>query len=193
MNKIPTLFARNHETDHLVRDELNPDAEWVAAGEGEATVKLDGTCCMVKMGKLYRRYEVKKGKPTPADFEPAAATDPITGKTVGWRPVGDDPGDKWHREAWETWTDNDVARSDGTYELIGPKVQKGVEGVLQHILVPHGNTIIFQAPRTFDAIRQFLSEVNIEGVVWHHPDGRMAKIKAKDFGMKRGPGRPIGV
>ena len=68
-----------------------------------------------------------------------------------------------------------------------------MEGVSKHILVPHGNTIIFQAPRTFDAIRQFLSEVNIEGIVWHHTDGRMAKIKAKDFGMKRGPGRPIGL
>ena len=29
-------------------------------------------------------------------------------------------------------------------------------------------------------------EVNkfLEGVVWHHPDGRMVKIKRKDFGYK---------
>jgi hypothetical protein len=26
---------------------------------------------------------------------------------------------------------------------------------------------------------------NIEGIVWHHSDGRMVKIKAKDFGIKR--------
>jgi hypothetical protein len=26
---------------------------------------------------------------------------------------------------------------------------------------------------------------NIEGIVWHHPDGRMAKLKLRDFGVKR--------
>jgi len=35
---------------------------------------------------------------------------------------------------------------------------------------------------------QFFKERNIEGIVWHHPDGRMAKIKARDFGIKRGRG-----
>ena len=24
----------------------------------------------------------------------------------------------------------------------------------------------------------------VEGIVWHHPDGRMVKIKRKDFGFK---------
>jgi hypothetical protein len=28
--------------------------------------------------------------------------------------------------------------------------------------------------------------IDIEGLVFHHPDGRMAKIKLRDFGMKRG-------
>ena len=27
----------------------------------------------------------------------------------------------------------------------------------------------------------------IEGIVWHHPDGRMAKIKARDFGIQWPP------
>lgn len=27
---------------------------------------------------------------------------------------------------------------------------------------------------------------NVEGVVWHHPDGRMVKIKTRDFGLTRG-------
>ena len=25
---------------------------------------------------------------------------------------------------------------------------------------------------------------NLEGIVWHHPDGRWAKIKRRDFGLK---------
>ena len=38
---------------------------------------------------------------------------------------------------------------------------------------------------TFDGIRDYLRAHDMEGVVWHHPDGRMAKIKARDFGIKR--------
>ena len=43
MKKIISLFQRNYEGDRLVRDELVPGAEWVAAGEGVATRKWDGT------------------------------------------------------------------------------------------------------------------------------------------------------
>ena len=27
------------------------------------------------------------------------------------------------------------------------------------------------------------NRLDIEGIVWHHPDGRMAKIKRRDFGL----------
>ena len=44
-----------------------------------------------------------------------------------------------------------------------------------------------EPPRDFDGLRAFLETAGIEGIVWHHGDGRMAKIKAKDFGLKRAP------
>lgn len=50
-----SLFDSNDSGDKLVRDEV---VEWVIAGEGRATRKLDGTCCMMRGGKLYRRFEV---------------------------------------------------------------------------------------------------------------------------------------
>jgi len=34
-------------------------------------------------------------------------------------------------------------------------------------------------------IRTFLEHAGWEGIVFHHPDGRMAKIKGRDFGLKR--------
>jgi len=36
---------------------------------------------------------------------------------------------------------------------------------------------------TFDTLRRDLSGdcFRYEGVVWHHPDGRMAKLKRRDF------------
>ena len=71
MRKIVSLFHRNYDGDRQVRDELNEEAKWVANGEGVATRKYDGTCCLIRDGKLYKRYEVKPGKNPPESFEPA--------------------------------------------------------------------------------------------------------------------------
>ncbi len=185
MQKIITLFQRNYDGDHLVRDELVPGAEWVAAGEGVATRKWDGTCCLVRDGKLFKRYELRRGKQAPEGFE--AATD--------WVPVGEGPEDRWHREAWELGASRGIAGGrvpDGTYELVGPKVQGNAEGMDEHRLIKHGGHYLFDGgplkfpPTTFHELRAWLAENNdIEGIVWHHPDGRMVKIKLRDFGIKR--------
>lgn len=183
MQKIISLFQRNYDTDRLVRDELTPGAEWVARGEGVATRKYDGTCCLVRGGKLFKRYEVKKGGVLPAEFEAASEVDCVTGKQQGWVPVGDGPEDQYHRAAWNMFPN--YVFPDGTYELIGPKVQGNPENVGNYMLIPHGWGGPIPAPRDFNGIKNFLSTANIEGIVWHHPDGRMVKIKTKDFGLKR--------
>ena len=100
MKKIISLFQRNYDGDRLVRDEIVPGAEWVVSGEGVATRKWDGTCCLIRDGKLYKRYEVKPGGKAPPHFEPANEVDENTGKQQGWLPVGDGPEDRWHREAF---------------------------------------------------------------------------------------------
>src|ERR1019366_8586719 len=99
MQKIISLFQRNYETDHLVREEVVPGAEWVLAGEGVATRKYDGTCCMIKEGILFKRFELKAGKVPPVGFTAAQEPDSVTGEQPGWVPVTLDPTDKWHREA----------------------------------------------------------------------------------------------
>ncbi len=185
MKKIISLYQRNYETDRLVRDEVVPGAEWVLAGEGTATRKWDGTACMVRGGRLYKRYDVKRGRQQPPNFEPAQEPDPVTGHWPGWIPVTDGPDDKWFRDGLA----HDPALPDGTYELVGPKVQGNPERVARHLLVPHGADILQDAPRNFDAMPSYFQAHNIEGIVWHHPDGRMVKIKAKDFGLKRPTGR----
>ena len=175
MQKIISLFQRNYDTDHMVRNEIVPGAEWVLAGEGVATRKYDGTCCMVREGKLYKRHEVKLGKNPPIGFEPATEIDANTGKQRGWLPVGDGPEDAYHREAFE-------AEPDGTYELCGPKVQGNPEAFCEHRLIAHADAEQFaDFPKDFDSIKAALKDAEIEGVVWHHPDGRMVKIKRRDF------------
>ena len=182
MHKIISLFCRNYDGDRLVRNEIVPGAEWVIAGEGTATRKMDGTSCMVRGGKLYKRYDAKRGKAPPNGFEPAQEPDENTGHWPGWIPVGDGPEDRWHREAFANYGDESIP--DGTYELVGPKVQGNPERYTGHVLVRHG-AIQLDAPRDFTGIKAYLAERDIEGIVWHHPDGRMVKIKKKDFGLQR--------
>lgn len=184
MKKIPTIFERDWNGDRSrVLDQVHPVCEWVFAGEGIATRKMDGTCCMIRDGKLFKRQEFKQGQSVPADFE-EAGFDAETGKRVGWRPVGDGPEDKWHRIGLE----NLAGKADGTYELVGPHTQKNPEKYEQDILVPHTVETLALAdapPRDFDGLKAYLADRDIEGIVFHHPDGRRAKIKKRDFGQKR--------
>lgn len=200
MQKIVSLFRRNHDGDRLVRHEVVPGAEWVLAGEGQATRKFDGTCCMVRDGQLYKRYDAKQGKTPPAGFLEAQPPDPVTGHWPGWLAVGMGPEDRWHRQAFEHQRQLGRVRiDDGTYELLGPKVQGNPEAeyvlsqlsdgqaIPMHLLVRHGRYVYADTPRTFDALKAWLAGMDIEGIVWHHPDGRMVKIKKRDFGLPRKP------
>lgn len=182
MKKIPTVFERDWEGDRSrVIDKVHPGCEWVLAGEGTAKRKYDGMCCMLRGGNLFKRRELRSGDAPPPNFEQVDC-DQETGKIIGWVPVGDGPEDKWFREC-------DLAGlGDGTYELLGPKVQGNVEKRTAHVLQRHDMARTYPgAPRTFEELRAWLIGQDIEGLVFHHPDGRMAKIKLKDFGLKRAP------
>ena len=181
MQKIISLFKRDYEGTRLVYDELVPGSEWVQAGEGVATVKWDGTSCMVKDGVLYRRYDAKQGKTPPQGFIPTQDADPVTGHWPGWVACQrKNPADRWHFEAF----DASSGGLEGTYELVGPKVQGNPYGFALHRLILHGDTQLPAAPRSFNAIKAYF-ETNpaYEGIVWHHPDGRMVKVKRKDMGL----------
>ncbi len=196
MKKIPTIFERDWNGDKsLVVDQINPAAQWVFDGEGVATRKIDGTCCLVKDGKLWKRREIKPGKEAPSDFV-LADHDEVTGKKMGWVPVGDGPDDAAHREAWDSmeWVSSIKLDQEFTCELLGPKIQGNPERCDKHILIAHSAMLPYVAaterlqllvPRTFDDLRAWLEGKDMEGIVFHHPDGRMAKIKLRDFGLKR--------
>lgn len=187
MKKIISLFQRNYDGDRLVRDEVVPGAEWVLAGEGTPTRKWDGTCVKIENGRMWKRYEVKKGKTPPPGFVAANDVDPTTGKQQGWLRAGDGPDDRWHREALANNDAEAADYPDGTYELVGPKVQGNPDGFGRLTLVPHGAERLSGVPCTFEGIRDYLLQHNlIEGIFWHRDNGDMVKIKARDFGLKRG-------
>ena len=181
MKKIPSLFIRDFDNNpRYVTTNINPVAQWVIDGEGTATRKYDGTCCLIEGGQLWKRYEVKKGKEAPYGFK-LADKDEKTGKQQGWVEVGNDSNDKWHREAFAL-----KDYEDGTYELVGPKVQGNPELYEQHELIKHSEATTLSFPRDYESIKKMMKLTTFEGVVWHHPDGRMVKIKKKDFDYSQG-------
>lgn len=139
---------------------------------------------------MWKRYEVKPGKTPPPGFRPANDVDETTGKQQGWLLAVDAPENRWHHEAFAP--NGEPLYEDGTYELVGPKINGNPDGFTRHRLIRHGSSWAgdggwpVDIPRDYDGIKQWLTDNDIEGIVWHHPDGRMVKIKGKDFGLKRG-------
>ncbi len=188
MKKIPSVFVRDFAGDpRFVLPQVTQGCEWVIAGEGVPTRKRDGTACMVDTdGKLWRRYDAKGGKQPPVGFMPAQDPDPTTHHWPGWLPVGDGPQDRWYHDApWPT--------EPGTYELCGPKFQTNAERLTKHTFFRHGAEIFPVFPRVgeltgapcevvYEAFKAAFHQLMMEGIVWHHPDGRMAKLKRSDFG-----------
>jgi hypothetical protein len=186
VQEIPTLFLYEPPTGKrwLVTPEVNPECAWVLAGEGRPTLKWDGTACLARNGLLFRRHRHREeqGDPPPGWLHWSLDKGARSGH--GWIPVGNGPADRWHREACENLDDGHVLL--GTYELCGPRVNANPHGFLKHLLIRHGDWPWQAAnPRTFDNIRSFLADPEFakEGIVWWHPDGRMAKIKRRDFGL----------
>ena len=200
MKKISTLYKKSPDDLSVVINEVNEENSWVFS-EGIPTRKWDGSACMIKNGRLYKRLDVKlwkkkRGKvikfteeqlkaKKPIGAIPCQDADKISGHHPHWVLCDrDKPEDKYHFEAFdhlEVW-------EDGTYELIGEKINGNHEKVKGHMLIPHGEDVLPLYDFSFESIRTFLSnpKLDIEGIVFHNKnDGRMCKIRKCDFGIKR--------
>lgn len=189
MKKIPTLFEREFK-DHKVINilpKVHPGMEWVLKGEGIATVKYDGSCCAVLDGKFYKRYDCKEGKTPPEGFIPCCEPDKITGHWPGWVRVDENnPADKWFVMAYgmTVMLENyGMKLSDGTYEAIGRCFQNNPYNFTSNKLIKHGEKII-EVERTFEGIKKYLSEHEIEGIVFWKDGIPQCKIKRSDFGFE---------
>lgn len=198
MKKIPTIFVRDTAPKtRRVTPVLTPGCEWIIEDGVVATRKRDGTAVMVNEdGSAWKRYDAKHGKSPPERFIACQDPDPA-GHWPGWVPVRGGTTDDMHLCS-VPWP-----KEPGTYEFCGPKVNGNPERVAEHTFFKHGaeplslfllQTVVRVAegkevPATespellFKEVLTFLHRNPIEGVVWHHPDGRMAKIKSRDFGL----------
>jgi hypothetical protein len=185
------LFVRDFERDNgrYITEEVTPGCEWVLAGEGTATRKYDGTCVLLdKDGQWWARREVKKGKTAPPSFW-EEQYDATTGKFVGWEPIEQSSFVKFWREVAEPLEEfgqfTGRTLEPGTFELIGPKINGNPERCELHRLQRHAMaTQVEIKDLSFQGLSRLMAELAVEGwegIVWHHPDGRMAKLKARDI------------
>lgn len=185
MKKIPTIFVRNQQKRSEVLPQVNMECLWVFEGQGVATRKYDGTCVKIEDGAYFKRREVKKGKKAPSGFI-EEMHDKNTGKRVGWIPVLDVAENKYHLQAVAAIASLRTSCPDGTYELVGPNIQGNPENYAIHMLIKHSEAFVYDnVPRYYQGLADWLKDKDIEGLVFHHPDGRMAKIKKRDFGFQR--------
>lgn len=204
MKKIKTVFKIDRETN-LATGEINKGAEWVLEGKGIATLKIDGSACLIQNGELYKRYDrklkshymkqLRAGKldtnsitedmfnELPAGAIPCQTNpDPVTYHHPHWVKIEENrPEDRFHVEALKTVT---TKLEDGTYELIGEKVNNNPYELSGHKLVKHGAEILNVTDRSFEGIKEFLTNLNGEGIVFYNLEtGEMTKVRKKDFGL----------
>ena len=181
MKKIPTVFTRvfaDHKVVNITR-EITPGCE-DAFLLGDATIKLDGSCCAIIDGVFYKRYDAKRGKTPPEGAIPCCDPDPVTGHWPHWVPVDpDNPGDKWFVKAYRA---TPALREDGTYEAVGKHFNSNPYGMDDDMLVPHGTAEV-DVIRDFDHIKEYLEANRMEGLVFWLNGEPVCKIKRKDFGL----------
>lgn len=171
---IPLLFVRN---EFKLTKQVTPGCEWVARGKGTASRMWDGLPCLVRAGYIYKLAELAAGAKRPPGAIP-------NGSSV-WVPAdADSEADKPYVDTYVRLAATGTIE-DGPHELCGPGIAGNNDKLRELTLLRHGQEIV-QVGRSFDSIRDYLSEHPIKGIVFALPDGRAAKIRRTDFGLAWG-------
>ena len=186
MKKIPTLFEREFSNHRVVKvmETVTPGMEWVLDGEGDATIKVDGSCVAFVDGRFYKRFDAKPGRKVRREAIPCCEPDPVTGHWPHWVPVDwSDPGDRWFVGALNNTPKEMLTYEGGTYEAIGPHFNGNPYKLDMDILYRHGCCKV-EVERTYEGIRSYLESHSVEGLVFWKDGEPKCKIKRTDFGFK---------
>jgi len=188
MIKIKTLFKKDPSDLGRVINEVDPENNWVFEDRVVPTRKWDGTAMAVIGGFPYKRLDVRFDQNPPEGAIACQDPDPISGHWPHWVVIDQEkPEDAYIvRAIYNHCVCNKYKLKDGTYEVIGPKINSNRENMTYHQLQFHGAWILNNFKEVnFEYIRSYLSIHDFEGIVFHHPDGRMCKIRKRDFGITR--------
>ena len=153
------------------------------------TAKIDGTCCYIKDGQIFARQDVKKSiENAPPEWFPTAGLLPDkNGHLIGFRPLDQKRGDKWHLKAVfgdaarfleydkETKSFYYIMRqisdfNGKTCELVGPSVNANKHHLKKHAYIIHGSVEVDAPWRSHNKLKEWLESpegIIYEGIVIH--------------------------
>lgn len=184
MQKIPTIFKRDWEGNRGVVPEYAEEVTADLLSECVPTEKVDGTNVRLTV-RNHTLVRLEKRR-NPSKVEKAR------GIEEPWYVDADEfaAEDKWLWDAARNTDLTEVPDGEWSGEACGPNVQGNPLGL------PDNRVMIFsleppvipeKVPTDFEGLRSFFPHPSLygtgemEGIVWHGGDGRMFKIKAKDF------------
>ncbi len=186
MRKISTIFERNWETDRKVNSQLIVDFDFANA---IATEKLDGTNIRVTVRNGIVVRSEKRRNPSKLQKQ--------NGIVDPWYVDIDEQSseNKWMVAAIKNTDFSGVPDGEWPAEAIGKNIQgnplnlEGHQVFIFSLPSWRDRIQLSDAPYTYAELREYLNTKQssignnclMEGVVWHHPDGSMVKIKRKDF------------
>lgn len=183
MNKIPTIFERNWESNRGVIDKYTVDPAMLA--KAVATEKLDGMNVRVTV-RNHMAVRLEKRRNPDKIQKHKGIKDP-------WYvdAFENEPADKWLFDALINTDLSDILDGEWSGEAIGANIQGNPLNLDKNIIVffTLGQAPVLEdVPITFEALREWLPKQKskygdgfIEGVVWHYNERTMMKIKTKDF------------
>lgn len=195
MQKIPTIFDRDWDGNRGVVDKISDDVKDFPFREAIVTEKLDGTNVRLTV-RNHQLVRLEKRR-NPSKLEKAKGiVDPwYVDASFGSE-------DKWIYDATDNTDLSQIEDGEWSGEAVGPNIQGNPLNLESNRVVlfsnPHDlhklirpsqdGTKLVMLP-IFSAVKEYLTrarsvygnDCGIEGLVLHAPDGRMAKIKLKDF------------
>lgn len=199
--KIKSPFVRKHNEkgDYVVTPEIEPGYEWIFENGVRAVDKLHGTniCVHFKEGKVV----AIDNRTTRILQEPIE----ISGKNEGAKNRFILGILNSSERGWLEHFDTEAVYG----ELIGPAINTNLHETPYPLFVPFSylydrchwrSWVNNKYPKTFDSIsewfkslnslftdRVFKKQVLAEGLVFYHPDGRMAKLRRDMYDWYEGP------
>lgn len=197
-SKIKSPFYRGDDTKWRVIDKIPDNMKWVFEDDGVmATEKLDGT----NIG-----FRIEGGRVVEC-YNRTERIEPLALKGTHWRYAFLDGLNNSIEKGWIDKLEGDRVHYG---ELIGPYINGNPHQVDKHYLVPFEYLKIHCCwrtwqentyPKTFEMLSNWLKsddffslfsrrligkKISSEGLVFHHPDGRVAKLRRDMFDWYKG-------
>ena len=185
MNKIKTIFDRDWEGNRACINKYIEDFSPNLLVDSKATEKLDGMNVRITV-RNHTVVRVEKRRNPDKIQKHKGIEDPW------YVDASESAEDKWIMDAVRNTSFLEVPDGEWSGECLGKNIQGNPLNLDKNLVVffSLGQAPVFEnVPTDFEGLKTWLpiqkskfgNDCGIEGIVWHCSDGKMFKIKVKDF------------